>query len=408
MPSAEALERQGRTQPPSIVVFVHGGAWAFGSKFQYGGLGRFVADALGVVVAVINYSTYPRGNMAEMVNDVERAVAFLRARASDFGARASGLVVFGQSAGAHLAVSAALHEAVRRAKLAPPPFSIPTISSTALASSLSSSLSSSPSASSTSSTTTTALVLPPPSIGAVFALSGPYCIARHYRFEAARNPSPDSLRWLVPPGVEWLSPMLPAAEGWENFDAHSPAREADDLSPAARSLLPPIALAHGTQDKTVPVGSTFDLAQGILGDRVVVDRPVTTPSSSTSAPGAASDAGAAALPAGATTPAAEKRAGHVARRLGSSRDGRPWWSPGSSSSVVAPARLTPGCPPHEESSLRVDVWEDADHFTPIFSLLDPEKEPGHAARVLDALRWTVDAAQRWSPEGPDDGPRAKL
>ncbi|RLN65708.1 hypothetical protein BBJ28_00006345 [Nothophytophthora sp. Chile5] len=55
-----------------VLVFVHGGAWAFGHKWQYGLVGEYLATQ-GILVAVINYRTFPTGSVVDMVEDVESA-----------------------------------------------------------------------------------------------------------------------------------------------------------------------------------------------------------------------------------------------------------------------------------------------------------------------------------------------
>lgn len=57
-----------------VLVFVHGGAWSFGHKWQYGLVGEYLASSLGFLVAVVNYRTYPTGHVQHMVEDVEQAV----------------------------------------------------------------------------------------------------------------------------------------------------------------------------------------------------------------------------------------------------------------------------------------------------------------------------------------------
>ena len=57
-----------------VVVFAHGGAWSWGHKYQYRSLCDSLCNALGAVVVNINYCVYPRGNVDQMVRDVQLAV----------------------------------------------------------------------------------------------------------------------------------------------------------------------------------------------------------------------------------------------------------------------------------------------------------------------------------------------
>jgi acetyl esterase/lipase len=80
------VRAEGASRP--VLVFMHGGAWSFGHKWQYALVGEYLA-AQGFVVAVLNYRTFPRGSVADMVEDVERAVrmdASLRAGDASAGA----------------------------------------------------------------------------------------------------------------------------------------------------------------------------------------------------------------------------------------------------------------------------------------------------------------------------------
>ncbi|GLE08116.1 hypothetical protein PINS_up019078 [Pythium insidiosum] len=85
------VEPQAEPRKP-LLLFVHGGAWSFGHKWQYGLVGKYLAKH-GFLVAVINYRTYPLGSVTEQTKDVEergedcvylrRVLRLLRGRALD-------------------------------------------------------------------------------------------------------------------------------------------------------------------------------------------------------------------------------------------------------------------------------------------------------------------------------------
>lgn len=93
-------------------VFVHGGYWRSGNKEDY----RFVAApvlAAGGICALVEYDLMPGHRLEMLVDQVRRAVGWLRHNARDFGADASRMTVSGHSAGAHLAsylAATGLHE----------------------------------------------------------------------------------------------------------------------------------------------------------------------------------------------------------------------------------------------------------------------------------------------------------
>ncbi|MEP7118448.1 MAG: alpha/beta hydrolase [Acidobacteriota bacterium] len=101
----------GRDFP--MVVFVHGGGWAWGDRRQsfggadiYRNIGRFLADQ-GIGAAVIGYRLVWPGAWQDQVGDVGRAVAWVQAHIADQGGRADRLFLMGHSAGAQLAARVA-------------------------------------------------------------------------------------------------------------------------------------------------------------------------------------------------------------------------------------------------------------------------------------------------------------
>jgi len=97
-----------------LLVFVHGGGWTSGDKSLrvagadvYGNIGRFFA-AHGVGAAVISYRLQPDVGWRQQVDDVEHAVAWLRAHVAARGGDPRAIFLAGHSAGAQLATWAAL------------------------------------------------------------------------------------------------------------------------------------------------------------------------------------------------------------------------------------------------------------------------------------------------------------
>jgi len=97
-----------------LLVFVHGGGWTSGDKSLrvggadvYGNIGRFFA-ARGVGAAVISYRLQPEVAWRDQVDDVERAVAWLRENIAAWGGDGHAIFLSGHSAGAQLATWVAL------------------------------------------------------------------------------------------------------------------------------------------------------------------------------------------------------------------------------------------------------------------------------------------------------------
>lgn len=96
-----------------LVVFVHGGGWAWGDRTQrfggadvYRNIGRFLADH-GIGAAVIGYRLLWPLDWQSQVGDVARAVAWVQAHAADRGGQADRVFLMGHSAGAQLAARVA-------------------------------------------------------------------------------------------------------------------------------------------------------------------------------------------------------------------------------------------------------------------------------------------------------------
>jgi len=94
--------------PLPMVVLVHGGSWRTGSR---DGMRQFAYDvaAQGYVAASIDYRLIQDGGIFPApVADVLKAIAFLRARASEYDGDPQRVGVLGVSAGAHLAMLAGM------------------------------------------------------------------------------------------------------------------------------------------------------------------------------------------------------------------------------------------------------------------------------------------------------------
>jgi acetyl esterase/lipase len=84
---------------PSLLVFVHGGAWTTGSKSQYP---AFLVQR-GFAVASVEFRSSNDARFPANVHDIKAGIRFLRAKAKDYGYRADRIGVVGASSGGHLA-----------------------------------------------------------------------------------------------------------------------------------------------------------------------------------------------------------------------------------------------------------------------------------------------------------------
>lgn len=90
-----------------VIVFVHGGAWKYGSKERY----RFIGQALaarGYIAVLPNYRLHPEGRFPGFVHDAAKAVAWVMANIARYGGDAKDIWLMGHSAGAHISALVAL------------------------------------------------------------------------------------------------------------------------------------------------------------------------------------------------------------------------------------------------------------------------------------------------------------
>ena len=84
-----------------VVLFVHGGAWKWGDKSIYTGIGEsFAARGLGVVIC--NYRLSPKVKHPAHIEDVAAAFAWTAENMAKYGGNVNELFVCGHSAGGHL------------------------------------------------------------------------------------------------------------------------------------------------------------------------------------------------------------------------------------------------------------------------------------------------------------------
>jgi acetyl esterase/lipase len=106
----EALPGSGAPMP--VIVHVHGGGWRRGSRrHPLPALGPDFYDRLaaqGFAVAAVDYRLSGEARYPAALEDVRAAVGWARDNAASYGLDASRVFVWGDSAGGHLALMAAL------------------------------------------------------------------------------------------------------------------------------------------------------------------------------------------------------------------------------------------------------------------------------------------------------------
>jgi acetyl esterase/lipase len=109
--------------PAPLVVFLHGGGWLRGDRsmvspqfasWQPGPLTRLAAD--GFAVASVDYRLSGEARFPAQLEDVSAAVDWLAGQAGRYGFDAERIVLWGESAGAHLAALLGLRSAGARVR----------------------------------------------------------------------------------------------------------------------------------------------------------------------------------------------------------------------------------------------------------------------------------------------------
>ena len=90
-----------------VVIFVHAGSWSGGDKNQYSFIGATLAEQ-GWLGVTVDYRLYPAVKFPAFVDDVALAVQYVREHAAQWGGDRERIYLMGHSAGAHIALMAAL------------------------------------------------------------------------------------------------------------------------------------------------------------------------------------------------------------------------------------------------------------------------------------------------------------
>lgn len=89
-------------KPAPAVLYVHGGSWIGGDKFEVG-FASAELTARGYLVASINYRLAPQYKWPAQIEDAKCAVRYLRANATTLNLDPNRIAAWGSSAGGHLA-----------------------------------------------------------------------------------------------------------------------------------------------------------------------------------------------------------------------------------------------------------------------------------------------------------------
>lgn len=197
-----------------VVVFVTGGAWIIGYKAWAVPLGRALA-AQGVLVVAPDYRNCPQARVDGMLEDVDRAVAWTKAHAAEYGGDPSRLVLCGQSAGAHLCALLLLRKAQNDVFGSPNGWRAADV------------------------------------LGFI-GISGPYHLEATSAHWIARGFNRAIFGWVFGPDLERHSPADEAKRTLARLDATSKVSRLLSFSSKFGAAFPRVCLIHGTADQSAP------------------------------------------------------------------------------------------------------------------------------------------------------------
>ena len=88
-----------------LVLFIHGGAWIAGDKESYVGGMEYGATSLGIATASVNYRYLSEDvDIHDIIDDIDSALAVIRAKGNEVGVNINKVLLTGDSAGAHLSL----------------------------------------------------------------------------------------------------------------------------------------------------------------------------------------------------------------------------------------------------------------------------------------------------------------
>jgi|GEM_PF-784808 len=99
-------------KPTPVLIEIHGGGWRRGARSQFTYRGNLMEAILaaGISIVSIDYRLTPEHTFPAQMEDVTRAVQFIRSKARDWNIDPNRIAAMGGSAGAHLAAWVGLHD----------------------------------------------------------------------------------------------------------------------------------------------------------------------------------------------------------------------------------------------------------------------------------------------------------
>ena len=248
-----------------VVLFVSGGAWIIGYR-MWGFLLGLALQRRGIMCVSVDYRNFPQSRIPDMVDDVADACAWVHEHIASYGGDPSNVSIVGQSAGAHLTALLLLHlvgatapapasaAAAATAVTAAAPGAAPCISAAAEAPA--------PSAAGASrheAAVRSGALLPRRWIG----ISGPYDMERIVPVLRKRGLHPALMDALACGDLAACSPIALLAKGGGGEGGGGEGGHLLRHAVPRTATWPPLALFHGTADRTVDWRHSADFASAL-------------------------------------------------------------------------------------------------------------------------------------------------
>lgn len=115
--------RSGPKNP--VVVYLYGNNWGQITKEEHSTVCANLADSLNAIICIPNYSTFPKGYIDDMIQDVADCLNWLRLYGEQYGIDKNKIVLLGQESGAHICVMTILELTLKRLLYDPLSLSLP-------------------------------------------------------------------------------------------------------------------------------------------------------------------------------------------------------------------------------------------------------------------------------------------
>ena len=239
-----------------VVVFVSGGAWIIGYR-MWGFLLGLALQRRGVLCVSVDYRNFPQSRIPEMVDDLGEACAWVKQNIAEYGGDPMNISLVGQSAGAHLSAMLLLRLlGLGGSSTAGRDESPSTVTARA--------------ATNTTANTAANHAAPPPAILRGFprrwiGISGPYDMTRLVPALKKRGLNSDLMEHLSGGDLDACSPLHLLQKGAADAKARADCGVDTCCIPPStlQARWPPLALFHGTADKTVDWRHSADFAAAL-------------------------------------------------------------------------------------------------------------------------------------------------